>query len=178
MIETAATVAVKRVGSDKIIGAVVKANSKEGMPMAPEDQKTKVRRVTDEVYHKGNVNALDEIVATDFVAHQPPGPDIKGLDSYKRYATEARKAYSDLRFTINEYIGEGEVESMRYTLQGTHTGQSPSTPVPPTGKRVTITGLLMTRTAGGKAVEQWNYMDMLGLMQQLGAAPPMGKAGG
>lgn len=146
--------------------------------MTPEDQKAKVRSVVDEAYNKGNVNALDEIVATDVVFHRPPGPDVKGLDAYKRMVVDLLKAFSDIQFTIDEFIMEGDTDAMRYTFCGTHTGQLPTLSIPPTGKKVTITGLVMVRTVNGKAVEEWDYADMLGLMQQLGIAPPIGKAEG
>ena len=146
--------------------------------MAPEDLRTITKRAWDEAFHKGNVNALDEIVAQDLVHHQPPMPDIKGLAAYKQMVAEMRKAFSDIKFTFDEMIAEGDASAARWTFQGTHTGQMPGSPVPPTGKQVTMTGLGMARAVNGKAVEHWNYVDMLGLMQQLGIAPPMGKAGG
>lgn len=144
--------------------------------MMSDEQKAKVRRVIDEAFHKGNMNAWDEIVAPDVVYHQPPAPDVKGLDAYKKVMEDFRKAFSGLRFTIHEWPMEESVDAFRYTIQGTHTGQLPGSPIPPTGKSVTMTGISMVRTEGGKLVEEWNYLDMLGLMQQLGVAPPVGKA--
>lgn len=139
--------------------------------MTPEEQKARVRHTMDEVL-KGNVNALDEVVAPDFVIHSPPGPDLKGLEAYKQFHRDMRSAYPDLRFTFDDFIREGEMEAIRFTIRGTHKGQSATVSFPPTGKQVTVTGLLMTRTENGKAVEQWNYIDTVGLMQQLGVAPP------
>jgi predicted ester cyclase len=138
--------------------------------MTSEEWKARVRHAIDEIA-KGNVDALDEFTAPDFVLHQPPGPDLKGLEAYKQLFRDQLKAYSDFQFTFDEFIREGELDAMRFTIRGTHTGQIPNMPIPPTGKRVTITGLMMGRTANGKAVEGWNYMDTLGLMQQLGVAP-------
>jgi steroid delta-isomerase-like uncharacterized protein len=146
--------------------------------MTPEEHKAKVRQVIDEAYGKGNLDALDEVNAPDAVWHQRPGPDIKGMDAYKQMVTNLRNALSDFKFTVDEYIAEGDINAMRWTIQGTHSGQLMNLPVPPTGKQVTMNGILMTRLVNGKAVEHWNYSDMLGFMQQLGVAPPTGKAGG
>jgi predicted ester cyclase len=146
--------------------------------MAPEDHKTKVHRVWDEVWNKGNVNALDEIADPDIVCHQPPGPDINGLAAYKQHMAGLRRAFSSFEFTFHEHIIEGDTDAVRYTMRGVHTGQLPDMPIPPTGKQVTMTGLSMVRMENGKAVEQWNYSDVVGFMQQLGVAPPMGKPGG
>ena len=46
--------------------------------------------------------------------------------------------------------------------------------IPPTGKHVTITGIVISRFAGGKWVEDWSNWDTLGMMQQLGVVPSQG----
>ena len=145
--------------------------------MSIEEQKAKVRRAVDEAWNKGNLNALDEIVASNVVIHEPPRPDVKGLEAYKQQIANIRKGFSDIKFTIDDFIGEGETDAIRFTMQSTHSGQLPNLPIPPTGRRVTVTGLIMVHTVNGKAVEQWVYEDMIGLMQQLGVAPPMGQGG-
>jgi len=43
--------------------------------------------------------------------------------------------------------------------------------MPATGKRVNIGGISTDRIANGKVVEHWAEIDLLGMMQQLGAAP-------
>lgn len=147
--------------------------------MAREDLKTKIRRAWDEAFHKGNVDALDEIVAPDMLHHQPPGPDLNGLVAYKKMVADMRKAFSDIKFAFDEIVVEGEANAARWTFRGTHTGHVPNMPpIPPTGKRVTMTGIAVVHTVNGKAVEMWQYPDMLGLMQQLGVVPQTGKAGG
>jgi len=140
--------------------------------MTSEDEKTKARRVINEVFNKGNVNALDEIVAPDIVYHVPPGPDIEGLAAYKQHMSDLRKALSGFQFELHELIVDGDIDAGRWTIRGTHTGQLPGPPIPPTGKQVTMTGLYMTRVVNGKGVEQWNYVDNLGFLQQLGVVPP------
>lgn len=63
----------------------------------------------------------------------------------------------------------------RWTFRGTHTGELMG--IAPTGKQVTVTGISIDRVVGGKIVEEWNEMDDLGMMEQLGVVPPMGQAG-
>jgi predicted ester cyclase len=60
----------------------------------------------------------------------------------------------------------------RVTGTGTHTGELMG--VPPTGKRLEMTGIVIYRIAGGKIVERWAQHDVLGLMQQLGVIPTRG----
>jgi predicted ester cyclase len=46
--------------------------------------------------------------------------------------------------------------------------------IPATGKRVHFVGCSVYRFLDGKIVEQWEYGDVLGLLQQLGVIPPLG----
>jgi predicted ester cyclase len=145
--------------------------------MTTEDEKTKNRRRIEEVFNKGNMDLLEEAMVPDVVYHIPPRPDIKGLKAYKQYITDFRKALSGFHFALHEFVTDGDIEAGRYTITGTHTGQLPGSPVPPTGKQVTLAGVYIGRKVNGKFVEQWNYADMLGFMQQLGVMPPTGSAG-
>jgi len=61
---------------------------------------------------------------------------------------------------------------MRYTGRGTHKGDLMG--IAPTGKQITITGMVISRHVGGKQVEAWVAMDQLGMLQQMGVVPPMG----
>ena len=76
--------------------------------------------------------------------------------------------------TIHEIIVEGDTAVMHYTWQAVHTGVSPSLGIPPTGKEVKLSGCMIYHWKGDKIVEQWDYTDMLGLMQQLGLIPTPG----
>jgi ketosteroid isomerase-like protein len=59
-----------------------------------------------------------------------------------------------------------QTEVTRWTITGTHEGEL--TGIPPTGRRISITGISIARIANGKIIESWNNWDALGLMQQLG----------
>jgi steroid delta-isomerase-like uncharacterized protein len=144
---------------------------------APEDRDAKVRRIISDAFSKGNTDALSEIVAPDIIFHRPPMPDIRGLEAYKEMIAGLRKAFSDIEFVPDDYIRVGETHACRYTLRGTHTGPMAGgmAPIPPTGRRVTINGMVMIHSVNGKAQEEWEYVDTVGFMQQLGATPPMGR---
>ena len=133
-----------------------------------EEHKAYAQREIDEAYNKGNLDVLDEHYATDFIYHIPPQPDIEGLEAYKKFVAGNRSGYPDIQITIEEIFAEGEIVAMRWTYRGTHTGDSPTLGIPPTGKKVTFTGCTVTHWMDGKIVEVWNYVDYLGLIQQLG----------
>jgi steroid delta-isomerase-like uncharacterized protein len=136
------------------------------------DYKALTKRIVDEA-NKGNYDAVDEYYAPDFVMHQPPFPDIRGLKAYKRFAANMRASLPDLTMTIDEMVVEGNIGAMRATSRGTHTGQSKAFPFPPTGKTVAWSGCLVSRWDGGKIAETWGYWDNLGLLQQFCIIPSM-----
>ncbi len=70
-------------------------------------------------------------------------------------------------------IGEGDYVAFRYTIEGTHQGEFMG--VAPTGKRVSVTAMEMLRFADGKMVDRWGNTDQLGILQQIGALPPIGQ---
>jgi predicted ester cyclase len=143
-----------------------------------EELKARIRRVADEAYNKGNLDALDEAYATNIVRHAPRFPDIEGLEALKQSTVDARSAFPDIQMTIDEMVVEGDTYALRYTWRGTHTGQSPTQRIQPTGKRVTGRGCLVGHRVGGKTIEEWDYPDTLGLLQQLGVVPPLEQGGG
>jgi len=144
-----------------------------------EEYKAYAHREIDEAYNKGNLDVLDEHYAADFIYHIPPQPDIEGLEAYKEFIAGNRIGYPDIQITIDDIITEGDKVVTRWTYQGTHTGQSPTLGIPPTGKKVIFTGCSVTHWRDGKIVETWNYVDYLGLMQQLGfnIVPPQEQGG-
>jgi predicted ester cyclase len=142
--------------------------------MSQEKLKAKMRWAMEEAYYKGNLDALDEAFATGYVLHHPPLPDEKGLAALKEKIAGVRQGYSDIDTAWHEWIAEGDVIVYRTTLSLTHTGVSPSMPIPPTGKRCTLESCTVAHTVNGKVVEEFEYSDYLGFLQQLGVVPPLG----
>ena len=140
--------------------------------MSVEENKTIERRYMEEVWTKGNLAAVDELVATNYVDHTPmPGasPDLQGL---KQFVTVVTAAFPDWHPTIEDMIAEGDKVVVRFRGSGTHKGEFIG--IPPTGKQVTMMAIAIHRIAGGKIVENWLQADMLGMMVQLGVVPPPG----
>jgi len=81
-------------------------------------------------------------------------------------------AFPDLEYTQEDLIAEGDRVVERWTARGTHKGALFG--IPPTGKQITSTGILIHRIVDGKIVAFVEVADGLGLMQQLGVVPSMG----
>ncbi len=140
-----------------------------------EENKNTVRRLFEEVWNKGNLPVADELFAPTYAHHDPSTPDVgRGPESEKKRATLYRTAFPDLRLTIEDIIAESETVMARWSCRGTHKGDLSG--IAPTGKQFTISGVNIARFASGKMVEGWINWDALGLMQQLGVVPDLGKA--
>jgi steroid delta-isomerase-like uncharacterized protein len=139
--------------------------------MLSETNKTVSRRFFEEVFSKGNLNVLDEIIAKD---HVNSGPGTisglpNGLEGTKQFVTAYRNAFPDIHLTIDEQIAEGDKVVTRWTGHGTHQGELAG--LPATGKSTTVTGIVVDRLVNGKIAESWGIFDEFGMMQQLGVIP-------
>jgi len=138
--------------------------------MSTEENKAITRRLNEEVWNKGRLEVIDELIAADFVTTVIGAPEqIRGPQGFREFVGMYRKAFPDLRITIDEQIAEGETVVTRWTATGTHEGELMG--LPATGKQATTAGVNINRISGGKLVDGWGLFDQLGLLQQLGAVP-------
>ncbi len=134
--------------------------------MSTEENKALVRRFVEEFWNEGNMAAADELMAIDAAIHMPTG-EVVNLDGLKSFAATWRGSFPDWHSTFEELIAEGDRVAERWIGRGTHRGELQGSP--PTGKRVEVSGSVFYRIIGGKIVEFWGQLDMMSLMQQLGA---------
>jgi steroid delta-isomerase-like uncharacterized protein len=140
-----------------------------------EQNKTAVRRLFDELWNKGNLKVADELIAPNYMDHDPSSPDFgKGPESEKKRVTHYRTAFQDLRLSIEDILAEGETVVARWTCRGVHKGELNG--IAPTGKQFAITGVTIVRFSNGKIVEGFVNWDALGLMRQLGVVPEPAKS--
>ena len=137
--------------------------------MSVEQNKDLDRRWLEEVWGKGNVATVDELAGADFVWHWAPPGLAADREGYKEFVRMEFDAFADVSCVAEDVVAEGDKVAGRWTWRGTHKGEFMG--VAPTGKQVTLTGICINRVVDGKIVEEWGEMDMLGLMQQLGAVP-------
>lgn len=106
----------------------------------------------------------------------PGGVALKGPEAAAGFGWAITDALSDLRFTTNTVISEGDLTCAEQVIEGTHTaplkdptGKMP--PVPPTGKRLVIKGAVVFRMQDGLVREVRVYTDNMAIMAQLGLLP-------
>jgi steroid delta-isomerase-like uncharacterized protein len=137
--------------------------------MQTETNKALYRRFIEEGFNQGRMATVDEVLAQNYVNHDAPPGSPQGAEGVKQIIQMFRTGFPDFRIEFDEQVAEGDKVSSLTTLRGTH--QGPMFGVAPTGRKVTVTGLTMVRVANGKIQESWVKNDVLGLMQQIGAAP-------
>ena len=94
---------------------------------------------------------------------------IAGVAGCKAHFATLTTAFPDLRLTIEVLLeGDGRAAA-RYVVEATHTG--PFGEIPPTGRRVRVTGEAIIRVENRQIVEEHANSDALGLLQQLGVLP-------
>ncbi len=120
-----------------------------------EDNKVLVRRYFEEIMSKGNMAFVDEIA------------DGAMAESLKRGAANLRSAFADVHDQVQDQFSEGEKVATRFAGGGVHRGVFMG--VAPTGKTVTWTGISIDRFEAGKIVERWTEINVLGVLQQIGA---------
>jgi len=139
------------------------------------------RRIFEDVWNGKNLNAIDDLMSADYVHHDAGSIAANGPEGYKQFVKSYMNAFPDAHFSIEDEFTAGQnndvqTEVTRWSITGTHGGELAG--IPPTGRRISITGISIARVANGKITESWNNWDALGLMQQLGvvAAESKGRA--
>jgi len=142
--------------------------------MSSEQNKAIVRRLFEEPW-KGNLDVVDELIARDYVGHDPANPEpLHGPEGVKEFISTYLAAFPDARITVEEQLAEGDMVATRWSAGGTHEGELMG--IQPTGKQVSVSGLSISRLSGGKIVEEFQNWDNYGMMQQLGAIPELAHA--
>jgi len=130
-------------------------------------QITEYERIWIEALNRGDASVANDVFASDAVVHINGSPDPNlSVDGFKQMVSGLLSAFPDLRFTIEDQIVASDKVATRWSAEGTNSGTFG--PVPPTGRRVRINGLILDRVAAGKVVERWEQWDQMGMMQQLG----------
>ncbi len=133
--------------------------------MSAEENKAILRQAYDAI-NQNNLDALDEVVASDITDHDAGPGQAPGLEGVKQLFSSIHTAFPDFRMNVEDMIAEGEKVVARVSWSGTHQGEFMG--IAPTGNRVEVSGIDILRITDGKIAEHWGKFDDLGMMQQLG----------
>ena len=141
-----------------------------------ERNKQLARKWFQEVWNNRNFNAVFDLAhptAQAWGFTENPG-QMTTLTSFKPFWEKFLDAFPDIHITVDDVIAEGQKTCVRITATAIHTGHGLG--VPPTGKPVRISALILIQWRDGKIHQAWNEFDAYGMMQQLAGPAPQAVA--
>ncbi len=136
--------------------------------MSTEKDQATVRRYYLEVFNQKKESLLEELAVPDYVEHNPFPGHGQGLAGLRQRVGMLQSAFR-ADFTIEDMIAEGDKIVVRWTNHVVHHGTFFG--IPATGKPVTVSGIDIIRMRDGRMAEHWDVVDILSVLQQLGAFP-------
>ncbi|MDR7415791.1 MAG: ester cyclase [Armatimonadota bacterium] len=131
-----------------------------------EENKALVRRFYEEI-DKGNIDAMDELVAEDYINHDPP--PFPGLATGRAGLKQAFEMFwkaTPGRHIIEDQVAEGDKVVTRLRAVGKHEGELAG--IPPSGNDLDVKAVAIHRIENGKLAEHWSVVDSAALLSQLG----------
>jgi predicted ester cyclase len=139
--------------------------------MSPDDNKELIRRYMRAIddNQTNDWQVLDEYIAPDFVARNPPLPGVSLDRDGMKQAAEIFRVATPGRHEIRLQVAEGDLVVSLIVGQGVHAGELLG--IPPTNKNIETEGIAIHRVRDGKIVEYWSVTDVARVLQQVGALP-------
>jgi predicted ester cyclase len=135
--------------------------------VATEDSKALMWRITEEIWNKGRLELIDELIAEDLVDHvELQGLEGTGRARYRASVEITRAAFPDYQNPLDFVLADGAFAVSYGRSKGTHQGEYLG--IPPTGRSFDVPTFGILRFANGQAVERWGMSDNLAIVQQLG----------
>jgi len=134
-----------------------------------EDNKHLMQRFV-EFINTASEKLAHELISPEAVFYVPGRPQpMLGPAGYLAIIGMMRGGFPDIQWTLEETIAEGDNVAARFTMRGTHQGVFFG--VPPTGEKIAVQAMNFYRWSKGQIVGERGQPDLLGLLQQIGAAP-------
>jgi serine phosphatase RsbU (regulator of sigma subunit)/predicted ester cyclase len=103
---------------------------------------------------KADLNAIEEMMAPNFISHGLLPGQQPGREGLKRSIAEIAATFSNRRRFIEDQVAEADKVVSRYTLRATHDRRE-LMGVAPTGREVSYKAIVIHRISGGKIAEEW-----------------------
>ncbi|MDQ3929917.1 MAG: ester cyclase [Chloroflexota bacterium] len=121
-----------------------------------------------ELYSSGNFDGASQLVAEDVIVHGFPGLQ-PGRANYRQVGQMFAGAFPDHQSIVEDQVAEGDRVVTRTTFRGTHMADLQG--IPPTGKQIAFSSIMIDRFENGLIAERWVVFDQFGMLQQLGVIP-------
>jgi len=131
----------------------------------PESNEEVMRLFVEKVINNGDYSVLGDFIQPNYI-YRTPDQELHGPEALKDLFIAYRTAFPDLNIKIDDLVVADDKAVISFTLTGTHEGDLMG--ITATGKQVKVHGMLLSRFEDGKIVEEWEILDMLAMLQQLG----------
>jgi len=132
----------------------VGSEEEEAPVSSAEENKALVRRFL-EAQANADPDALEELLAPDFVDHSLQPDQEPGREGFIRSVAEEPAIFSNLRANIDDQVAEGDKVITRFTWRRIH-DRGEFLGLAPTGMEIKTTAILINRVSGGKILEEWS----------------------
>jgi len=122
-----------------------------------------------EAVNTGKFDLFEQVVAPNCIDHDPAEGQVPGPAGYRMFFSGMRTAFPDLSVTPETIVRDEDTIALAYTLTGTHNG--PLGKILPTGNKVKIRGMQISKFKDGKMIERWGSSDERTLLKQIGVIP-------
>lgn len=141
----------------------------------PEDNKARIREFIDRVLTAGEIDATGDYFHGDVVEEVPFPGQGPGLHGLKETLTRIRRAFPDMKWSVEEQIADEDKVLTRFIWSGTHQGEFLG--IPATNRVVRVWGMVIDRFEDRKIKSTRILLDTLSMMQQLGVVPVASNSG-
>jgi steroid delta-isomerase-like uncharacterized protein len=136
--------------------------------MTPNDAETNkqiVRRYAEDVFVGGNLDAIGETIAIDYVHHSPSAPDVVGVEAMAELVRGFRRSFSEISLTVDDMVAQDDRVATQLRIFAVHSGDYDG--IAATGRPVTLQSMAIDRIADGKIAEGWEVSDAHNLRDQI-----------
>ena len=139
--------------------------------MSIEANKASVHRLYDEFWNAEKIEVADALFHPDYVFDEGYGAGAPSVEAMKETARFWQRVLTDIHFTIDDMIAEGETVVVRWTARGTHQGdwEMELGTIPASGQATATPGTSSYYLRDGKIIRDANHIDFVSLLQQMGA---------
>ena len=120
-----------------------------------------------EAVNTENYDSFKELVAVNSIDHDPAPGQGSGPEGYVKFFKMLRKAFPDMKLTVEQISADEETVSFAYRVTGTHGGDFMG--IPASDNLINVRGMQISKFKDGKMIERWGSSDELGILKQIGA---------
>jgi steroid delta-isomerase-like uncharacterized protein len=129
-----------------------------------------LRDFMEQVWNRGDGDAVDRFLAETYTIHSDPGDPWEGSaltrEGFRERLLTSRAPFPDLVFELHECVEEGDRVAIAWTMRGTHAHSVDD--LPATGGRIEVAGMTIYYFEGERIAGHRQVVDRLSVMRQLG----------